>query len=165
MDFLAAKKQMQELREKLNKECERFFNDSAKALFNEYPQLEIFSWVEYTDYWNDGEPCNFHVHIDSAEINGFSCYESGPETKTVISCPTCKKEFGEKAQAKFCPNDGAKLEIHEESYLPKNFKKMSEDVRKFIGMFETEDYRRLFGDHCKVEVSRSGIKVSEYDHE
>ncbi len=36
--------------------------------FDENPTLESVSWTQYTDYFNDGEPCNFYVHGDAVDV-------------------------------------------------------------------------------------------------
>lgn len=43
--------------------------------------------------------------------------------------------------------------------------KLSDAVSEFLGNFETEDYKSLFGDHCKVTVTKKDIEVEEYSHD
>lgn len=166
MDFSKAKDQMKELRERLHKESENFFKTSAKELFDTYPQLENFSWRQYTPYFCDGDPCEFGANTSDPNINGHSSYDHGPEFITTKRCPKCDMDFPEKEQSKFCTIDGAALEVHQERNMPENFEKMAADVCEFLECFRGEDLERMFGDHCEIIVSRTGVKVDPYtDHD
>lgn len=50
----------------------------AAALFEKWPQLESFGWRQFTDYFNDGDPCTFGVYSDDPLINGESYYDLKP---------------------------------------------------------------------------------------
>ena len=41
---------------------EHDFKESFKKFFEDNPQVHGFKWTQYTDYFNDGESCNFHRH-------------------------------------------------------------------------------------------------------
>lgn len=57
-------------------EAKRVFSERAKALFKtaiseifeKHPCLDSFSWTQYAPYFNDGEPCEFHVHADEPDV-------------------------------------------------------------------------------------------------
>jgi hypothetical protein len=38
-------------------------------------------------------------------------------------------------------------------------------VQTLLAQFDEDDYKRVFGDHVKVTVSRTGIDTDAYDHE
>ena len=39
------------------------FKEIAQELFDAHPSLDSFSFKAYTDYFNDGETCYFHVYL------------------------------------------------------------------------------------------------------
>lgn len=57
------------------------FNEAAKDLFTKYPEMELFSWTQYTPYFNDGEECVFRTQTgyptirftDETEYDSNSC--------------------------------------------------------------------------------------------
>ena len=46
-----------------------------QKMFDKEPALQSFSWVQYTPYFNDGEPCKFGVNDDVyyIDINDVNC--------------------------------------------------------------------------------------------
>ena len=38
-------------------------------------------------------------------------------------------------------------------------------VVEFLKAFSGDDLEEMFGDHCKVTVTREGVEVEEYDHD
>lgn len=50
-------------REELAKVVQKQIADAAKVFFDN-DWLESFTWQQYTDYFNDGEECNFGVRAD-----------------------------------------------------------------------------------------------------
>lgn len=50
------------LRENYKTELKKVFQEGAQKLFDDLPELESFSWTQYTPYFNDGDPCEFDVH-------------------------------------------------------------------------------------------------------
>ena len=68
-----SKQKLIELKEKveaLNAELKEVYKDGLKEyaleLFIKHPKIKGFSWVQYTPYFNDGEPCEFGVSVDDA---------------------------------------------------------------------------------------------------
>lgn len=51
------------------------FHRGTTALFESHPELQSFSWTQYTPYFNDGEECVFGVNVDDPDINGIEGYE------------------------------------------------------------------------------------------
>lgn len=126
---MSAKEKYQELKNKVDqarKEMESVakeaFKEGAKALFNENPTLNSFAWTQYTDFFNDGDTCNFHAHTDYPEVNG--------ERET--------------------------YSVEEE------FEKLATQVSEFLNTLDNDDFKTLFGDHVRVEVTREDVSVSKY---
>jgi hypothetical protein len=59
-----------DLRAKLNDKLKATLTFGSAELFEEFPELESFSWTQYTPYFNDGDTCEFSANIDYPEIEG-----------------------------------------------------------------------------------------------
>ncbi len=66
------------LKEEIKTESEAAFKEESKNFFEKYPNIESFSWTQYTPYFNDGNECVFSVNTD-AKINGNDQYENEDE--------------------------------------------------------------------------------------
>lgn len=72
------KKKIDGLQAKMKSESEIEFKEESKAIFEKYPEIENFSWTQYTPYFNDGDECTFSVNTDP-KINGSDEYEEESE--------------------------------------------------------------------------------------
>lgn len=68
-EFTVARDKLEDLREQIRETSKKTFRDGARILFESYPELESFSWRQYTIYFNDGDPCYFSAHRDSFFVN------------------------------------------------------------------------------------------------
>ena len=50
-----------ELQKKFQTEAQKLFKETTKEFFDKNPDITAFTWVQYTPYFNDGEPCEFGV--------------------------------------------------------------------------------------------------------
>lgn len=68
----AFKKKYKDARKALVDMSQEAFRELAQQVFSKYQDVASFSWVQYTPYWNDGDPCVFSVHNyeECIEING-----------------------------------------------------------------------------------------------
>lgn len=73
------KKQVEELRLKLQETGEEFLVEHFKKTFEENPKLETVSWSQYTPYFNDGEECTFSSNHEWADIEGEGLKYDSPE--------------------------------------------------------------------------------------
>lgn len=64
----------------MNIEGRAVFNKAVQSIFVTYPEIEKFSWTQYTPYFNDGDICAFTAYIDGdyLYINGKDYYDIGP---------------------------------------------------------------------------------------
>lgn len=121
------------------------FSDAVKGLFESHPEMEEFSWTQYTPYFNDGDTCEFSANTDqeSIDINGEDGYEIASEEEW---------KGGE-----FTPLPPDKIS----PLLP-----AQKAVAEFLSLFDEDDCKSMFGDHAKVVVYRDGkIDVEEYSHD
>jgi hypothetical protein len=154
------------------------------------PTIESFGWTQYTPYFNDGEPCVFHV---SGEL---SVLLADSATKTL--CARCSRQLTPTQEE--CRNCGLANPSYDEEYYEETEGVESNDalgrrvtgyrqkdaglkVGSYIGSDEARYDRCLaleeaigsgafdsvllehFGDHCHVAVTKDAIRVSEYSHD
>jgi hypothetical protein len=111
-----------------------YFEAEAKMLFDKHPEMEKFSWRQYTPFFNDGDECHFSARTDCLHINGDEVYSSKWNSKTGKYDPTNHPLSAAEAT-----------------------------VKNFLAEFDDGDYEDMFGDHVKVTVTQAGTDVEEYD--
>lgn len=150
------RKAIAKMQNDLQKESEDLFDSFFKKIFEETPELERISWVQYTPYFNDGSACIFSANTDYLDING-DCEDEADwiSEKNIISW------------GKFNPT----TKIYEgriEQDNPKYNKKLSDkvsEIKDFLSLFDDEFYQKKFGDHTRVTLSTNGTLTEEYEHD
>lgn len=170
-------KEIEESQKKILERSKVVFKDVSQEIFEEYPSLESFSWVQYTPYFNDGDECVFGVHADSdygIEINETSVddYEGdGPDWETDEELGGYfLKSSGEKLGNDYNSIKGLDWNDWEHRYVYSSKKwpdltGIHNIISTFIGTFDEQTLKIMFGDHAKVVVYRDRVEVDEYDHE
>jgi hypothetical protein len=128
-----------ELDEKIREASKKLFGEASAELFDKHPTMESFGWTQYTPNFNDGDTCTFSAHTCEPYINDDRDW----------SRFTSKTYYGGRVNHDY---DAVK-------------ERMYEDVRKFLADFDDDDLEDMFGDHCKVTVTRKGVTTEDYDHE
>lgn len=135
-----------EAKAKLLAESKNVFVEAVKHLFETYPILEIFSWNQYTPYFNDGEPCFFSVNTYSLEIN--------------------KKDYVCEWELKKALDDRLHGIISNDKYIELETQKaITDDIIELLKTIGEDNLQLMFGDHAKVIVTKDSIVAEEYDHE
>ena len=132
------------------------FGDITKDIFNDNPQLNSFSWNQYTPYFNDGDTCYFSAHTDYIYVNDELVDDSDWYHPSNIT------SYGK------YNTTTKKYEGRVEENNPNYDAKMSESVNQIIeilSLFDDNFYLQQFGDHIQVKVTRNGIQTSECDHD
>jgi hypothetical protein len=107
----------------------------------------------------------------------------GDESKTLFDAHPKMKEFQWKQYTPYF-NDGEPCTFRACTYDPsvngtewwsendeevkmtkKEWEAARKDVQEFLSAFEDDVMEHLFGDHCKVTVTKKGAKVEEYSHD
>jgi hypothetical protein len=140
LEELRAKRE--ELKAQITEESKAFFKAESASLFDRFPKLESFGWTQYTPYFNDGEECVFSVNNDYISVNGDD--EAEGRVK-----PTY--EWAKPPE----PNPKYDADIAE----------MYPVIQSFVRQFTDEDMKEMFGDHCAVTVTRTGVEVESYEHD
>lgn len=182
-------------RAELQAELQKSFPEMFTELFANFPEIKRISWVQYTPYFNDGEPCTFSV----GKINAFSeeegdDYWEDDESRIAdgeaIAAWKCYLETG-KFPADFhsyYTEEQAKKRGFEsrEAYIMDNTYTMPESIQNLtletldrevevamaahtitteLSSIPEEFYLGLFGDHKTITITRKGVEVDEYDHD
>ena len=168
------KEEIKDLQAKMREKIKSNFHDLAKTVFAEYPELKSFGWTQYTPYFNDGEECTFGSHHTNPFINGFDSWSSSKEPgdcwgyfdrgqdEGAVNIYGPNREYREKIYGEL-PN-GGRGEIDNPHYNPRNGEIVNA-VISFLDIFDEEDYKDMFGDHCSVIVTPEWIDSQELEHE
>ncbi len=124
-----------------------------KAIFDElfaaYPVVHGIRWMQYTDYFNDGEPCVFRARVthDYAEVDFYLDPSEVPEGSTA---------------AEDAEHDGPDVIVNSEDLLldsPLIF-----FLKNRLEQIPAPVFLAAFGDHAKVVARPGGIfEVEAYD--
>lgn len=145
--FKELNKKMEEFEKQFREEGSKLFKEITKEVFDQFPEVNSFSWTQYTPYFNDGDECTFGVN-DVDTINGFSEYGDDDENDQKNSENIFEKYNWEKSKS-----DKRAFEI-------------VETLRAFVNSAPEDVLRSLFGDHARVTVYRDKkAKVEEYEHD
>lgn len=124
------------------------FKVYVKEFFDENPEIEVIKWVQYTPYFNDGEPCVFRVNdptfsnSDPENVNSYGELDEEVENEFAF-------------QGTWCIPDSLK-----------NKEKVFDEFSSLICSSEMEDVMlAMFGDHVEVTCTRDNITVNDYDHD
>ena len=164
-------------KQELLNEIQKDFPSIFAPLFEKSSRINEVSWTQYTDYFNDGDECRFHVHIDSAECNGYNPdNDSDNEEGNFISSEIYAKITSENLESHkaYCSRNSWSTErsVDEFGYMNNpNFdekeSKIFEEFKEALSELDQSFFKDLFGDHKDVTIYRDGtIYVSDYtDHE
>lgn len=137
--FKALQLKLDKAKQDMVAEAKIVFNDITKELFEEFPEMNSFSWEQYTPYFNDGDECTFSVKSYSLCINEIS----NDEISDAIT-------YGR------------------DSYPAQNVELVpaSKAVQEFLDAAPEEMMEFVFGDHVTVTIKRDGtIETDECSHD
>ena len=66
--YTEAKKKMKAALEQANAIVKEAFLEASNEVFNKYPNIESFSWTQYTPYFNDGDECTFSAQTEYPQL-------------------------------------------------------------------------------------------------
>jgi hypothetical protein len=137
-----------EMQGKLKDSFKKFTQD----FFEKCPDIKTIVWVQYTPYFNDGDPCEFRVNDPTF---------SNCEDSDMIS------PWGELEE----DNEDGSLWAHQGTWSVRNSdqKYLEPSVSEFCQVIcsnAMEDVMlAMFGDHCRVTCTREGFTIDEYEHD
>lgn len=159
------------LRKKIISDGSELFHDTSKSIFDEIPRLTAIMWMQYTPYFNDGEPCTFTVHdptfffnVDPSNLDSDSCYSFNSDDHETVGDGVPFSIEG------FYSNYEDYLKYNEK-YNQKEKNVVTKDQYELCSAFSTFLMRQqdllesLFDDSVLVRITRDGIQVDEYYHD
>lgn len=139
----AISKKIEDLKLELAEQAKILFKEEVNNLFAKYPELEYFTWVQYTPHFNDGDPCVFR----------------GPFSFETV------KVAGKEALREWEIHEGFtnwRGEIIEGSN--EDLLHISNDIESILDLPD-DVWLTLFGDHAEVKATRDGFTVEEFSHD
>lgn len=133
------------------------FGERAQVLFDAHPEIESFSWAQYTPYYNDGDECVFSARTDrdSVDVNGESLEDRDEDPNDPspdyddYKTPEQQKEWSRIYNAWRDRRGGSHAVVEE-----------------FLSQFDDDELKDMFGDHIEVSVYRDGtVETTDYEHE
>lgn len=142
---------LQKMKEEMQAKMKAQFDSIVKNFFNVVPKMKTITWVQYSPYFNDGDECIFHVRSVSV-LNFvpeyFSRYYEDDEGDEETSEHIIVGEYSHFNLDLLSPEE----------------KEACEAVQRFIN--DNEDLMSdLYGNHVSIQITESGTKVSDYDHD
>jgi len=173
-------REMDKLRNEMTKESKKAFKTGIKELFDQYPDLNNFAWVQYTPYFNDGDECTFGAYTESVYINDDPDTYYPGELESFLdeinnkekTIKKLRKEIEDSQKDKYKSswikeyNEG-KIQRIESANTDeiKEQAKMVRDIVDFLQLIDSDTLRDMLGDHVMVTVSRDRIETEEYEHD
>lgn len=169
-------KQIEKLEKQAHKESSKLIAKGFKEIFKKHPELESFSWTQYTPYFNDGDECVFSAHTDYISINGSDHDESSYELRQFLDVLHNPKKEIARLQKRI---EECKKEKYSYSYLEDEIKNIEngsieetrnklailEDISQILSSIDNDCYRSIFGDHVRVTVTKDGWSTESYEHD
>lgn len=131
------------------------FLEAAKQIFQTNPNLEHFSWNQYTPYFNDGDECKFSVNYAWVSIKTTNMEDGARDLRIYDQYRWSDPDFKWKPTLE---NFG--VSSYEE------LQQIAKSIQEVMQIFYYDDYKMMFGDHAKITVFRDGdIDIDSYDHD
>jgi hypothetical protein len=134
------------------------------------PTIDSFGWTQYTPYFNDGDPCVFHVGEPWFRTKGDPAVKADSNDEDEDYDEDDDEEHGvgyghpTLGNRDFDYVNGARVEkpyVGPDEARYDRCVALAEAVDS--GAFD-DVLLESFGDHCRVKVTSAGITVDEYSH-
>lgn len=132
------------MKKEFNAKAAVSFNEEFKKIFEKHPLLNSFSFGCWTDYFNDGDTCNFYLREHVTKVNGYKI-----DLEDLSYC----LENDESVEAYYKANPWIEDSLNE--------------CWALLHSIPNDFYESVFEDHIIVTVNRDGTtKVEDYsDHD
>lgn len=165
--FEEIKQKQLELQKMMEARGQEALKEYFEEIFAADPELKKIRWVQYTPYFNDGEPCvfsigepefNFGEESDDDEYDGYSYGEAegwttawGMEWKARQHHGIDHKEFNALSDEQKAELLGPRTNL----------------MRQIEGDLNTNEkvFEMVFNDHVQVTATPDGFEVEEYYHD
>ena len=139
--YIDSFKEMNRQKKEMIKTLQGNFSLLFSQIFEEDSTLESIGWRQYTDYFNDGEPCKFAVRV----YDGEGVYLNGEALEDLWV-----------DEDKVSAEEWAKFSTRERQAL---------DVCRVLNEIGEDVLHDIFGDHAKVTCYKDRVKVSWCNHD
>lgn len=158
-------------------EIQKEFPTMFVDLFKQAPKLKSFGWTQYTPYFNDGDTCEFGVHMDYPYINGYNEDYHDDESDISIKIHDYKtleteedvrinNEVAAKSYSWYKNKQIGDQGLCYNTKYDEAAANTVEQIKEVLSSIPEEFFKDMFGDHCKVTLYADGsIEVDEYDHD
>lgn len=134
------------------------FEPLVRALLDD-PYIVEFGWRQYTPYFNDGDPCIFSAYGAWVRTQDQAAGSDGED----FEYDSLSADYG--THPSLGGEEGWGADRHYVGARESQWR-VANAFTKAIDSGEFHDVLLdLFGDHCQVTVSRTGITVHEYSHD
>lgn len=180
------KQKLEEAQQLMKQQGKAALEEAFTSFFDKHPEAKALVWVQYTPYFNDGEPCEFRVNGMELKVDASSMAEDvrkllGTEAEETQGSEDEDEEhnygYGDSCAAAvlrelsgtgpqynwdLCvrTNTTRRSLNDSEKSLLEDFKDLSSALNKLDDLLET-----VIGDHVKVVVTRDGIQTTDWDHD
>jgi hypothetical protein len=169
-----ANARINELKKQVQKELQAEFSGALTELFDAYPFVKSLSFTAYTPYFNDGDTCEYNVHHDYCQFNGYDedDDEQGGDGEDVLKLSN-ETIYVEEPNPGYDPlNLGWGFHRNKTHWVKKPnpdfnplYKEAVDAFREALAVVDDDNWMDMVGDHVKVTITRNGIKTDEYDHD
>lgn len=157
LEIIKQKKlEIESLRNELDEISQSSFDEFRCYIFDKYSQLESFGWTQYTPYFNDGDATIFNANTDYLIINEDYAEDSdwfGEEN--IINWGKWNSELRIYEGRNSEPNKNYNIDLVN-AY---------NEIIEFLSNFDNDFYLRKFGDHAEIIVNRTGVDISDCEHD
>ena len=166
-----ANARINELKKQVQKELQAEFSGALAELFDAYPFVKSLSFTAYTPYFNDGDTCEYNVHHDYCNFNGYD--EDRDVSGEDVDVLKLAKEtiYVEEPNPDYTPGSRA-WGNNKTTWVRKPnpdfnplYKEAVEAFREALAVVDDNNWKDMVGDHVKVTITRDGIETDEYDHD
>lgn len=177
------KKEAERAKDAISRNGQKLFKEGVREIFKKFKNLQRFQWNEYAPHWNDGDPCEFSLYLESLAIND-ECGAGYEDVESVWSLESLRELLSDKENEKKrilkeikekSGNKGKPWEVESlkrdlksiESRDPKEVEGKYKIKKEITGLLEGIDesvFKDMFGEGTVV-VTRDGISVEECEHD
>lgn len=147
MSVKLLQEELKALDEEYTKNVQTVFKRAIKPLFDQYPNVSGVSWLQYTPYFCDGDPCYFGVYADL--YYGLSIDFDGKGYEDYENLMSYRKD-----------------DIDDDVDDDMELKKMFQYFEAFLYAFDAEQLQKVVPDEGRVYLTRDGVMtVESYAHD
>lgn len=169
-----ANARINELKKQVQKELQAEFNGALTELFDAYPFVKSLSFTAYTPYFNDGDTCEYSVHHDYCQFNGYDEDADEQEGENVNVLKLARETiYVEEPNPSYDPSNIQWGSHRNKTHWVKKpnpdfnplYKEAVHAFREALAVVDDDNWMDMVGDHVKVIITRNGIETDEYDHD